>query len=199
MTRNLDKSHHEFPRILKADKIIGHKIEFHNASIEDAEFILSLRTDPLKGKHLSSISGILADQRKYLEGYENSTGTAYFIVHLRDGGPIGTVRIYDAREDSFCWGSWIIRDDAPSFSAIESALIVYDYAIEHLKFSKSHFDVRKENSGVWRFHERFGARRLSEDSENYYYQISGEDIRRSKKRYGKYLPNGVQVVTPLPR
>jgi len=84
-------------------------------------------------------------------------------------------------------------DSAPAFSAIESALMVYSYAFDHLKFSRSHFDVRKLNKSVWQFHERFGAIRASEDTDNYYFTLSAEAWQTSKEKYRRYLPSEITV------
>ena len=78
-------------------------------------------------------------------------------------------------------------------AAIESALMVYAYAIEHLGFQASHFDVRKGNERVWRFHERFGAVRVAASDLDYFYQIAREKILLARTRYKKYLPESVEV------
>jgi hypothetical protein len=57
-----------------------------------------------------------------------------------------------------------------------------------LDFRRSHFDVRKANKSVWRFHERFGAERVAETEKDFLYQISLEAIRKAMSRYRKYLP-----------
>ncbi|EOI5817498.1 N-acetyltransferase, partial [Cronobacter dublinensis] len=89
-------------------------------------------------------------------------------------------------------GSWVIADSAPSNTAIESALLVYYYGLK-LGFSKSHFDVRKGNSSVIKFHERFGAKRTSETELDILFEITKEDIENSLIKYKKYLPENVRV------
>jgi RimJ/RimL family protein N-acetyltransferase len=66
--------------------------------------------------------------------------------------------------------------------------MVYAYAVDELDFRRSHFDVRKANKSVWRFHERFGAERVAETEKDFLYQISLEAIRKAMSRYRKYLP-----------
>lgn len=51
---------------------------------------------------------------------------------------------------------------------MESALMVYAYAVDHLGSKAAHFEVRKGNERVWQFHERFGAVRTSETDLEYY-------------------------------
>ncbi len=176
----------------KPEKVFGKNVIFRNANVDDAEFILNLRTDPIKGKYLSSTSTDLNLQIAWLEKYAMDDTQIYFIIENKSGERFGTVRIYDKREDSFCWGSWILRDGRPSGFAIESALMVYSFALA-LGFKNSHFDVRKNNESVWRFHERFGAIRVGENNEDYFYRISYSNIKKSIENYKKYLPNGVKI------
>lgn len=55
------------------------------------------------------------------------------------------------------------------------------------------FDVRKGNESVWRFHERFGARRIGETDLDYLYDLGLEDIFSATQRYQKYLPNSIEA------
>jgi hypothetical protein len=182
------------PHILKASKILGRNLVLKNASTFDAQFILSLRVDEEKSKFLSKTSNDLEAQKKWLREYEEKNfGEAYFIIQTRDAKSIGTVRIYDEVLDSFSWGSWILSKDAPSSAAIESSLIVYEYAVNNLKFSSAHFEVLKENERVWQFHKRFGAIQSEENGEKYFFKIDKPTILKSLSRYSKYLPNGIVV------
>lgn len=180
-------------RLRKAQRVVGKTLEFRDAGVDDAAFILSLRTDTEKNRYLSSISGALADQQAWLERYARSENQAYFIIEYQ-GVPIGTVRLYDPQADSFCWGSWILVNSRPSHAAMESALMVYAYAVDHLGFSSAHFDVRKGNERVWQFHERFGGVRVSETPQDYHYRISLAAISASRLRYKKFLDGTVGVI-----
>jgi RimJ/RimL family protein N-acetyltransferase len=184
------------PTLAKAARVIGRQLVLRNAEVADAAFILSLRTDPKKSRHLSQVSGELQDQVDWLERYARSDGQAYFVIEDRAGEPIGTVRLYDAQGDSFCWGSWILKDGRPSGAAIESALLVYAYAIDQLGFRAAHFDVRVDNEGVWSFHERFGAVRVRSTELDHFYTLGLDAIRASRQRYARFLPEPV-VVEPL--
>lgn len=180
------------PRLRKLGIVTGHTLVFRDARSDDAEFILSLRTDVEKSRFLSATSGDLAAQRTWLDGYAHSDDQVYFIIEYQ-GEAIGTVRLYDAQENSFCWGSWILKDSRPRQAAVESALMVYAYGVDHLGFGASHFDVRKGNERVWQFHERFGAKRVSENELDYFYAIDLAGIGAARLRCAEFLPNGVAV------
>jgi RimJ/RimL family protein N-acetyltransferase len=184
----ISKSH-----LRKAAFVHGKTLQFRNATINDSAFILSLRTDEDKSRYLSPVTGALADQQAWLHSYFEMDNQAYFIIE-HGGEPIGTVRLYDSKGDSFCWGSWILSTNCPNHAAIESALMVYSYALDHLGFDKAHFDVRKGNEGVWQFHERFGAHRVGESQLDFYYEIDRSSIEISRNRYRRYLQESVKVV-----
>jgi RimJ/RimL family protein N-acetyltransferase len=186
-------SHTACPKIRKAALVRGETLVFRDACPSDAEFILSLRTDKNKSRFLSATKNDLDAQKVWLLQYGSAEDQAYFIIEFNDE-PIGTVRLYDAQQESFCWGSWILKDGRPRQAAMESALMVYAYAVNHLGFKGSHFDVRKGNERVWQFHERFGAQRIRETDLDYFYCLSEEAIRDSLLRYSKFLPHGVTAI-----
>ena len=88
-----------------------------------------------------------------------------------------------------------MKDGALQSVAIESALMVYAYALDILGFDRAHFQVNKENERVCKFHERFGAERVSENEVEYEYVITNASIRESMTRYKRYLPEKLTVET----
>ena len=188
------------PVIRPAARLVGHKLVLREVEADDAAYILSLRLDPKKGAHLSPVDDDVAKQAAWIERYKQGTGQAYFIICRKEGHDgagerIGTVRLYNAIGDSFSWGSWIIADGAAPDVAMESALIVYRYALDHLGFRNSHFEVNRDNRTVWNFHERlFGARRVAEDDVEYRFEQDHDKIVAALRRYGRFLPEPLAVV-----
>jgi len=187
------------PIIRPAARLVGNKLVLRDVERADAAYILSLRLDPKKSAHLSSVDPDVAAQEAWIERYRAGSGQAYFIICLKDeqggaGEPVGTVRLYNAIGDSFSWGSWIVADGAPAWVAIESALIVYRYALDHLGFRDAHFEVNRENRSVWTFHERFGARRVAADEVEYRFELDHDAIRAALQRYARFLPEPLEVV-----
>mgnify|MGYP003133674722 CR=1 FL=1 len=151
---------------------------------EDAEFILSLRMDERYKTFLSSVSPDVEAQKRWIKKYkidEKNGSHYYFIIERNDGRACGTVRIYDLKPDSFCWGSWILNQDKTRYAALESAFLVYEFGFDYLRFEKSHFDVMKGNIGVINFHNRLGAVKVGEDDQNYYFEITKSAIENAKK------------------
>lgn len=177
----------------KPQRVIGQRLQFRDATIDDAAFILSLRLDAEKGRYLSPTSSDLTEQRRWLSSYAADPSQAYFIIETLDHRLIGTVRLYDVVGGSFSWGSWILAEDAPRSSAVESTMMVYSLGLA-CGFTAAHFEVRQDNVRVWEYHERLSAERIRQDDDNFYYSISETAIRAFLARYSSRTPNGVEIV-----
>ena len=95
--------------------------------------------------------------------------------------------MYDFQDNSFCWGSWLIKEHAPKTTAIESALQIYEFGFYKLGFEKSHFDVRIDNNKVIALHQRFGAKIVDEDNLDYFFNFEKRDYEITKEKYKRYL------------
>ena len=145
----------------------------------DANFILSLRMDERYNTFILMVTPDIESQVQWIERYkadEQNGKQFYFIIERKDGEPCGTVRIYDLRDDSFSWGSWILNQNKTRFAALESAFLLYQFGFEKLGYRKSHFEVMRGNKGVIKFHQRMGATRVGEDQQNEYFEITKEAV-----------------------
>lgn len=173
-----------FSRIL-----VGKSINLRLVELSDAKFIYDMRQGS-KSKYLSAVNSTVDSQIEWIKEYkkrEFKGSEYYFVIESKNNESLGLVRLYDFRDDSFCWGSWIIKDGAPPNCSIESVLCVYDFAFYQLGFTKSHFDVRKDNIKVIAFHKKFGAIINGEDDENYYFNFALEDYVKTRKKYAKFV------------
>ncbi|HCG8278609.1 TPA: GNAT family N-acetyltransferase [Vibrio parahaemolyticus] len=160
-------------------------IRIRFVEVSDAEFILSLRTDDKYNKYLSKVESDVEQQKAWIESYkrlEKEGKEYYFIIERIDGAPCGTVRVYDIKPDSFCWGSWILNESKTKYAALESAFLVYDFGFSVLGFNQSHFDVMKENKKVVSFHEKMGAVKVGESDDSYQYIIQKHAVEQMKNR-----------------
>lgn len=169
-------------------KILGNTINLRLINIDDAEFVLSLRLTSDYNQFLSKVEDDIEAQREWINNYkidEQLKKQFYFIIEKSDGTPCGTVRVYDFKTDSFSWGSWILNSNKTRTSAIESALLVYEFGFNNLNFKKCHFEVMKENKSVITFHKKFGAKMVNEDNNNYFFEITPENIQKMKVKFSK--------------
>lgn len=168
--------------------LTGKSINLRAVTVGDAAFILRLRLDASLNTHLSATDPDLGKQVAWLEQHPWGQGQYYFIVEDKSAKAVGTVRLYDFQDDSFCWGSWILLPEAPRKAAVESALLVYEFGFYQLGFLRSHFDVRKKNTRVIDFHQRLGAQIVRESELDYFFIYCRKDYEAIKERYRSFLP-----------
>lgn len=143
----------------------------------DVDFLLSLRLNQNLNTYLNQVNDDKEQQLNWLENYKQreTQGTDYYFVIVdKKLGDIGLVRVYDIdyATKTFTWGSWIVREEnRPKYAAIESALLVYEFAFNELNLLMAKFDVRNDNLGVINFHNRFGANYLYLNELNNYFEI----------------------------
>lgn len=156
--------------------IKGEIIDLKSATLDDAEFILFLRTDKELNKFISSTLPSIESQRNWIREYlirEKKREEFYFIVKDKRNNSCGTVRLYqiDIERKECTWGSFILKKNRPDGSSFETIHLSLDYAFNTLNLKKIFLDVRKENKKAIYIYEKFGFEKINEDKENYYYII----------------------------
>jgi RimJ/RimL family protein N-acetyltransferase len=170
--------------------IQGKSVRLRFIDVSDAEFILNLRRDRDRACHLTPVPDDVSVQIEWIKKYkerESQRQEFYFVIENLKGERFGAIRIYEYEGKSFKCGSWILRPDAPSRFGLESVLLMYDFAFEVLDCTHTHFEVRKDNQPILRFHDRMGAQILRKDQEFYYYHYSRDVYRDTRKRYEHFL------------
>ena len=189
------KPEQSVPAIKRPIAVIGETLKLRHVIISDAEFILSLRLDEAKNKHLSNTPSEVAKQKDWLEKYFASANQVYFIIEELAGEPIGTVRLHDPQGTSVHVGSWILKPGARVQASIESALLYSEFGFSCLGFRYAHFNVRKGNESVWEFfQECFGASLKGETDTEWLYVLSYEKYQEARVRYARYLPHEAKLV-----
>ena len=148
-------------------------------TIEDAEFILSLRTAQ-KSKYLSPVDDDIEKQEAWLREYKKreAAGLEYYFIFYKDGTPVGLDRLYDFNGKEFSSGSWVFSQDAPFGSAFLASTITREVAFYELGFEyeKVLQGVHVDNTSV----------------RNYDINIAGmKDIGRYHTAFGEYISLGL--------
>jgi len=163
------------------------------ARIDDAEFILSLRLNPNRNKHLSIVSDDLEAQKNWLRDYkyrEEKGEEYYFLVGDISEKLYGTIRLYHFQKTKYVFGSWIFCEDAPEGLAIKGDIIGREIAFDILGFTTCLFDVRKNNSLVLRYHRGWNPIMIGENERNFYFELSYEKFNTHKLKLLKLLEYG---------
>lgn len=141
--------------------ISGWRFALRPVEVEDAAFIVRLRTDPKLGRFIHPTSHRVEDQIAWIEAYLQRRGDYYFMIEdTRLGRPVGAISIYemsgDGREAE--WGRWVIEEG--SLAAVESVALMYRIAFEQLGVQEVYSRTVADNAQVVSFHDSSGARRV---------------------------------------
>jgi len=147
---------------------------------EDAEFIIRLRTNERNARYIHATSANIADQIEWIKNYKSreERGEDYYFIFYYKGAPVGLIRIYDIdyEKKSVTAGSWVCEPDLPMQVPILILILCREIMFDEIGAELDHFDVRKGNKHVQRVHKMMGAEIVSEDEENYYFELSKNDF-----------------------
>jgi hypothetical protein len=153
----------------------------------DAEFIFSLRTNPILSRYINKVSSYMAYQVHWISEYKKreSKGEEFYFISLDPVNETrqGLNRIYNFRNDEFELGSWLYVPDSDISKSILGDIAVREIAFDHLLFKTCTFEVRKENKSVIRYHNGFSPDLTGEDEDNLYFKISRTIFNNRKYKY----------------
>ncbi len=142
-------------------EIDGMAFRLRPVALEDARFIVELRSDPERSRYLHRGAADTPSQEQWLRKYLNTPGDYYFVIENRStGAREGTAGIYnlnDVRRDAE-WGRWILRRG--SLAALESACLIYRLGFETLRLDYIYCRTIIENASALAFHDSFGVERV---------------------------------------
>lgn len=171
--------------IVQGNCIRRNDIVMRLCKIDDAEFIISLRTDSILKRHISHTDNDLNKQKKWIKLYkkrEKHNQEFYFIIEDENEKRWGTYRIYDLTQNHFTIGSWLCKRNAPKNIAIKADIFMKDFGYEHLKYNLCRFEVRKNNRKVLKYHKLFEPKLINEDELNYYFEIDTEKYYKNRDK-----------------
>lgn len=157
--------------------------------VDDADFIIELRTNSKLNQFLSKIEPDLLTQEKWIKDYKvrSSEGSEYYFVIMdRANDKVGLVRVYDIDDRVFSWGSWILKAGYLKSYPLESALLIYEFGFNCLNLQMSVFEVLKENEKVLSFHLKTKAKIVRSDDKKVYFEFKEESFQNLKFKYKKF-------------
>lgn len=157
--------------------------------VDDAQFILNLRTDPELNKHISKTETDLDAQKHWIENYlkRELSGSEYYFLITHNEQRAGTVRLYNIDEFSCTSGSWLFSKGVHSLVPLLADSLAYEYCFKVLKKQSVKFDVRLNNRKVINYHRFKQLTVLGRDEQNEYYSMTQADWLVSKKRIEELL------------
>ncbi len=140
-------------------RVDGRAYRLRPLRVDDAEFVVQLRTDPVLCKYIHATSPSLDAQRQWTQRYLQRADEWYFIVErISNNRPEGTICIYNVdrtgSEVRAEWGRWVMRRD--SLGATEAACHIYDIGFDQLNIDLLYCHTESQNLPVVSFHDSMG-------------------------------------------
>ncbi len=157
---------------------------------EDAEFIVSIRTDKKASRFISQTSPDVKNQLKWIEEYkirEAVQDEFYFIFEDETSKPWGTIRLYNFLNNGFTLGSWVSIPKNTNKIAFKAWLLAVEFGFSQLNFENCFLDVRKNNLYVIYFIKFFKPVFIKEDELNLYFSFNRNDFKERRDKAVKLL------------
>lgn len=133
----------------------GKCVSLKPVEINDAEFIVALRTQENNAEFINKTSSSLNDQIAWMKNESQDTSSYYFIILNSCSEPIGTISLYNVKDECGEFGRWICNGSA--LESLESALLIHQFAFDTLELSEVYTRTLADNQKVVSFHRKFGA------------------------------------------
>lgn len=171
------------------DKFISGKyVNLRDVEIEDADFIIKIRSDEKNAACFLKKFNVTRDQQiAYIKKYKQCSDEYYFIIESKSHTPLGTISIYNIKDDTFTSGRWVMEKNVSAGETIEGELLMKKFAFEVLKLKCMLCDVLKKNKKVLAFHKFCGARQISEDENEVFFSFSLNDYIIQKQKMEGFL------------
>lgn len=129
---------------------------------DDAQFIFDIRSSsPTRQRFIHPIGSDVDQQRRWIDSYLEREDDYYWVIQRNSTGKNeGLIGIYDIDRERMSaeWGRWVLWPS--SLGAVESALLVYRAAFQHLNLNSVHCITVADNKPVVSFHDSCGLPRV---------------------------------------
>lgn len=136
--------------------IQGKYVQLLPVTEDDAEFTLYVRQDPRITKYLPKVDNTLEQQREWIRRQRERAGDFYFVANDYNGNPVGTIGIYDIRDNVGEGGR--LTSIGNALQSLEIQYLIFQFDFEILKLDKVVAYVYAENTSAVRLSEKLGLR-----------------------------------------
>lgn len=138
--------------------INGKYINLESVDEKDAEFTSMLRSDEKLIKYVHKVDTTISSQKKYIRYQRQKMNDYYFLISDIDNKPLGTIALYNFKNNSAELGRWISYGNA--FQNLESIVLVHNFAFNILGFESVYTCTDVRNERVKNFWKNFGSDEL---------------------------------------
>jgi len=179
----IDNSINEFKNEIVEGKFLNLRI----AKEHDAEFILSLRLNPLLNKYVGKTDSSLDMQRDWIRSTYKNENDFMFIIEDKKGDKYGTVALYDIDfvKNRAEWGRLILKQDSLFTFPVEVTIQLLNFAFNKLKLIELYGGANNENKAVVDYHKQY-ANVTAEDEKFTWFSFDEKSLLKLKHKYKNF-------------
>lgn len=171
-------------------KIEGKYVYLKSATVDDAEFTLSLRQNPTLTRYLPKLDISIEQQKSWIVAQREKEGDYFFVAKTYGNIPIGTVSLYEIQGDTSKSGRLALTGDP--LQNTEAALLLFRFAFDILRLKKVTGYIVDGNKRADRFNKQFGCVTGEPEYDEKggvirRTQITNDSFQQAKKRLQKLL------------
>lgn len=180
----------------------GKYVNLREAEVEDAAFILALRTDPKKSRFIHQTDPDLQKQIEYMKHYKTLEDEWYFIIENKQHEPLGTNSVYPYPPLTKEWistenpekgilgpGRWLIKDGANPMESIESDYLIKLFFFETLNLNDLPMMIHEDNKTVLNFHKKWGVKIIGyeEKIKHHLLMMQKSDFEKNRRFFETFI------------
>ena len=171
----------------KNEIISGKFLNLRIADEEDAEFILSLRLNPLLNKFVGYTDPSIEKQRNWIKETYNKENDFMFIIEDKKSNKCGTIALYgiDYIKKRAEWGRLILKQDTLFSIPIEATIQLLNFAFNKLKLVELYGGANNENRAVVQYHKKY-AYVTAEDEKFTWFSFDEKSLIKLKGIYKNF-------------
>lgn len=171
-------------REYKSQIISGKFLNLRIANEGDAEFILSLRLNPLLNKFVGHTDPSVEKQRVWINEAFTKENDFMFIIEDKKSNKCGTVAVYDIDyiKKRAEWGRLILKQDTLFTIPIEATIQLLNFAFNKLKLIELYGGANNENRAVVQYHKKY-ANVTAEDEKFTWFSFDEKSLMKLKNMY----------------
>lgn len=168
------------PRNFRLEK---YGIQVRLVTEEDAEFIVSLRSDKSRTEYMLTLDNDVEKQKEWIKSYkerEKRKEDYYFLYELPDGTKICVNRVsqIDYERGTCKAAGWIKAKDV-KINSMAVFVLQKEIIYEHLELNTFYSDVHRRNKRVLSYYEEFGLKASKEEDEFLYFFVNRKEYENS--------------------
>ena len=139
------------------EEIFGKYTHLRHVQIGDAEYILSLRTDPMYSRYINDTENVLDIQIEWIKQQQLKPNDYYFVIFDLNSNPKGLISLYNFDRDGL--NAEIGRLICPKspIQLYESLILILSFGFENLGLKRMFSRMIANNAEVIAFTRKLGA------------------------------------------